>query len=116
MMALLSSASLIIRLLVAAAMVIASLGALPAGAEDGPRVGPVHHVQDAAAHACCNPEPTAPDENCGLACAQAPCGWTVLPAVAGWPEPIDYRPVQWEPASILTDDTAPETATPPPRS
>jgi hypothetical protein len=115
MTAVLSSASLIIRLLVVAAMVIASLGVLPA-AVAGPREDPAHHVQAASVHDCCEPEHAPPDRSCGLTCAQASCGWTVPSAAAGWPEPMDRRADHWPALAALPEDIAPETATPPPRA
>lgn len=116
MKAILGSASPIIRLLVAAAMIIAPLGVVPAAAVAGPHAHPAYHLQDASTHDCCDPEPAVPDGHCALACAQAPCGWSAVPAAAGWLAPIDRLPVRWETASVLMNDTAPETATPPPRA
>jgi len=111
----LSAAPPIIRLLVAAAMVIASLGVAPAAA-DGLRADPVHHVQDASAHDCCEPDHAPPDRSCGLTCVQASCGWTMPPAATGWSEPLGRRAGRWLATVILLDDIAPETTTPPPRA
>jgi hypothetical protein len=115
MRAILSTASPIIRLLLAAVMVIGSLGAAPA-AFDGGRADRAHHVQDASAHDCCDPEPATPDGSCGLTCAQAGCGWATSLPTAGWPAPADRQADRWWPVSIVPDDIAPETATPPPRA
>jgi len=115
MMAVLRSASQIIRLRVAAAMVIASLGALPA-AVAGPREGPAQHLQAVSAHDCCGPEHVPPDQSCGLTYAKASCGWTVPSAAAGWSEPMDRRADHWPALAVLPEDIAPETATPPPRA
>jgi len=112
----LNSASLFIRLLVAAAMVVASFGVAPAAAVDGPRADAVHHVQAASAHDCCEPDHAPPDRSCGLTCAPASCGWTVPPAATGWSVPIDRQAPQWPAVAILPDDIAPETTTPPPRA
>jgi hypothetical protein len=115
MMAIPSIASPIIRLL-AAIMVMASIGVVPAAAFSGPRADHAHFVQDASAHDCCEPEPTIPDENCGLTCTQASCGWTVFPAITGWAAPMDRQADRWMITAILPDDIAPETTTPPPRA
>jgi hypothetical protein len=116
MMAIPNATSSIIRLFLAVLVAVAVIGPAPGMAGNDWTAGGAHYVQGTSSHDCCDPEPAAPDGSCALACAQAPCGWTVFPAGAGWLAPIDHLPVQWKPASILTDDTAPETATPPPRA
>ncbi|WP_445503804.1 hypothetical protein [Microvirga sp. G4-2] len=105
----------IIRLL-AVLMIVAMIGSLPVSAHGAGVLNATHHVHAASSHDCCDLEPAVPHGHCGLACAQASCGWTLFAAMAGWPAPLDRLPVQWKTASILPDDITPETATPPPRA
>jgi hypothetical protein len=108
--------SSIIRFLLAVLMAVAVIGPMPAAAEADWGIEGARHAQALPSHDCCDPEPAAPDGQCGLACAQAACGWSALPAIAVWPASMVRLSIQWETASILPDDTTPETATPPPRA
>jgi hypothetical protein len=111
-----TTGSSIIRLLLAVLMAVAMIGPAPAAAGTDWGMDGTGHAPGLSSHDCCDPEPAVPDRHCGLACAQAACGWSALPAIVVWPASMDSLSVQWETASILPDDTAPETATPPPRA
>jgi hypothetical protein len=108
-----STGSSIIRLLLAVLMAVAMIGPVPAAAGGDRGMDGAQHAQGLSSHDCCDPEP---DGHCELACAQAACGWSALPAVTVWPAPMDRLSARWEIASVLLDDTTPETATPPPRA
>jgi hypothetical protein len=112
-----STGSPIIRLLLAVLMALAMIGPVPVAAGGDWGMDGAQHAQGvSSSHDCCDPEPMVPHGHCGLACAQAACGLTVLPAIAGWLASMDYHSARWETASVLPDDTTPETATPPPRA
>lgn len=108
--------SSIVRLVLAVLMAIAMIGAPPAAVGDDWGMDGAQHVQALSSHDCCDPAPAVPEGHCGLACAQGTCSWSALPAIAVWPASMDRLSARWEIASVLPDETAPETATPPPRA
>jgi hypothetical protein len=116
MMATSTMGSSIIRFVLAMLMVFAMIGPVPVAAGGDWVTDGAHRAQAASSHDCCAPEPTMPDERCGMNCAQATCGWAALPAIAGWPAPMERLSVQWVIAPVLADNANPETATPPPRA
>src|SRR5690606_9621031 len=111
-MAILSTAFSIVRRLLVAAAVVASMGSAPVAAVDGGGATRAHQAENAAAHACCVPERAALG---GLICTQTGCGWT-LPAAMGWPVPADWQASWRMGVTILPDDIVPEMVLPPPRA
>ncbi|WP_091138514.1 hypothetical protein [Microvirga guangxiensis] len=106
----------LVRCVLAAVLVIGLLGPSAMAAGEHRTVAATAISHGSPAHDCCDPEPAAPDGSCALACAQARCGSTAVPAIASLPAPHDRRAIRWEIVSVLLDDISPETTTPPPRA
>jgi hypothetical protein len=109
-------ASVLVRLVVAAILIVGPLGAASFSADDHSGMDRVHHVLSTPDHDCCNPEPASPDWNCATACAQAPCGPIALPVPVGWPANVDRLAIRWPAETALRAGIPPDPAIPPPRA
>lgn len=84
--------SLIVRLLLAAVLIIGPVGTSPVMAADFECPHAMHSKLAAAFHDCCDPEPPAPERTCEVTCVQAQCGSTVVPVLLADAEGVHHDP------------------------
>jgi hypothetical protein len=108
--------SRIVRCLLAAILIVGTMGSASIAAGDHRSMDSVLLSSSAMLHDCCEPEPTLLDGSCGLLCAQASCGLTGLPAPASAGTPTDSQAIRWKTTMVLSDGIVPEISSPPPRA
>ena len=108
-------ASVIVRLALAAVLILGPLGSASYAVGDRGGMDSVHHVLGTPDHDCCDPGPVSPDRTCASACTQAPCGSIALPVSVGWPANVDRLAIRWPTETALRAGLTPDPAIPPPR-
>lgn len=116
MMTFRDAASLATRLLLVAALIASSLGSTHVMDAGHRGSGLAQVFVGTMDHDCCDQESSGADPACALACAQAPCGYTVTPVTVAWPVGDDERSAWRLNLVAIPNGIAPDLATPPPRA
>jgi len=115
MMPLRSLIPCLLRCILAAVLVVGTLGpSAVASADRGNDASVITHVS--APHDCCDPAPERMGRGCAPACFQSSCGVIGLPAFGTTSASVAREDSWWPDATAFPAGLPPETLVPPPRS